>query len=174
MKKIKLQLRVSVNCSKIHNPQSFVFIVMKFIQTSNLLTSQVQNSRKEANMTTSSEKFCLNWNDFHENISSTFQEMRDHLDLADVTLACEDDKKSKLTSLFSYIQFILHENPEEKQASTSSELPEGNESSSSGVDPWFWIEGGSQYLPGRFEQLFSNNWRARTCIAGKLLKVWLT
>ena len=41
----------------------------------------------------SSEKFCLNWNDFQKNISSSFQEMRDNLDLADVTLACEDRKQ---------------------------------------------------------------------------------
>ena len=40
-----------------------------------------------------SEKFCLNWNDFQKNIRSTFQEMRDDLDLADVTLACEDRRQ---------------------------------------------------------------------------------
>ena len=44
-------------------------------------------------MSSSSEKFCLNWNDFQKNISSSFQEMRDDLDLADVTLACEDRKQ---------------------------------------------------------------------------------
>ena len=41
-------------------------------------------------MTAASEKFCLNWNDFQKNIRLSFQEMRDDLDLADVTLACED------------------------------------------------------------------------------------
>ena len=46
-------------------------------------------------MTASSEIFCQNWNDFQKNISLTFQEMRDHLDLADVTLACEDNKQFK-------------------------------------------------------------------------------
>ena len=44
-------------------------------------------------MTATSDKFCLNWNDFQNNISSTFLEMRDDLDLADVTLACEDKKQ---------------------------------------------------------------------------------
>ena len=112
MKKIKLQLRVSVNWSKIHKALYFVFIVMKFIQTSNLLTSQVQTSRKEANKTGSSEKFCFNLNDFQKNISSTFQEMRDPLDLADVTLACEDKNnfrahKFVLSTASSFFKKIL-------------------------------------------------------------------
>ena len=44
-------------------------------------------------MTSTSEKFCLNWNDFQKNVSSSFQEMRGDLDLADVILACEDKKQ---------------------------------------------------------------------------------
>ena len=39
------------------------------------------------------EKFCVNWNDFQENISSSFRDMREDLDLADVTLACDDRKQ---------------------------------------------------------------------------------
>ena len=101
IEKIKLQLRVSVNCSKIHKALYFVFIVMLFIQTSNLLTSQVQTSIKEVNMIASSEKFCLNWNYFQKNISSTFQTIRDHLDLEDVTLASENNKQ------FQVHKFVL-------------------------------------------------------------------
>ena len=52
-------------------------------------------------MTASSEKFCLNWNDFQKNISSKFQEMRDPFDLAGVTLACEDKQNFKLCKLLS-------------------------------------------------------------------------
>ena len=37
-----------------------------------------------------SEQFCLKWNDFSENILSTFIELRTENDLSDVTLACED------------------------------------------------------------------------------------
>ena len=37
-----------------------------------------------------SEKLCLKWNDFHENISSTFGELRGDKDFTDATLACED------------------------------------------------------------------------------------
>ena len=37
-----------------------------------------------------SEKLCLQWNDFKENITSSFRELREDRDFTDVTLACED------------------------------------------------------------------------------------
>jgi len=37
-----------------------------------------------------SEKFCLRWNDFQNNIQSTFQDLRKNEGLKDVTLVCED------------------------------------------------------------------------------------
>ena len=37
-----------------------------------------------------SEKFCLKWNDFSDNLLSTFTELRTDQDLMDVTLTCED------------------------------------------------------------------------------------
>ena len=40
---------------------------------------------------TSSEKFCLKWNDFQENIATSFHGLRESLDFTDVTLVCEDD-----------------------------------------------------------------------------------
>ena len=42
---------------------------------------------------TSSEKFCLKWNDFQENIVSSFHGLREDLDFSDVTLACEENKQ---------------------------------------------------------------------------------
>ena len=36
----------------------------------------------------STDKFCLRWNDFHDNISNTFRELRKDNDFFDVTLAC--------------------------------------------------------------------------------------
>ena len=36
------------------------------------------------------QKFCLKWNDFSQNTSSSLQEMRNDTDFSDVTLACED------------------------------------------------------------------------------------
>ena len=40
-----------------------------------------------------SEKLCLNWNDFQDNVKSAFGNLRDDQDFADVTLACEDGQK---------------------------------------------------------------------------------
>ena len=40
-----------------------------------------------------SEKFCLKWNDFQENLSSTFGSVREDNEFADVTLACEDGQQ---------------------------------------------------------------------------------
>ena len=34
------------------------------------------------------EKFCLRWNDFENNISTAFRELRDDKDFFDVTIAC--------------------------------------------------------------------------------------
>ena len=39
-----------------------------------------------------SEKLCLQWNDFQDNIMSVFGNLRKDNDFADVTLACEDDQ----------------------------------------------------------------------------------
>ena len=36
------------------------------------------------------EKLCLQWNDFRENVSSAFRDMRKDKDFTDVTLVCED------------------------------------------------------------------------------------
>ena len=41
----------------------------------------------------SSEKLCLNWNDFKDNVAAAFGSMRSDTDLCDVTLACEDGEQ---------------------------------------------------------------------------------
>ena len=40
-----------------------------------------------------SEKFCLKWNDFQENLTSSFRELRTDIDFTDVTLVCDDDQQ---------------------------------------------------------------------------------
>ena len=40
-----------------------------------------------------SEKLCLQWNDFQENIKTAFGNLRKDNDFADVTLACEDGQQ---------------------------------------------------------------------------------
>ena len=37
-----------------------------------------------------SEKLCLQWNDFQDNVKRAFGNLRESADFADVTLACED------------------------------------------------------------------------------------
>ena len=44
-------------------------------------------------MAKSSEKFCLKWNDFQENLTSSFRELRTDIDFTDVTLVCDDDQQ---------------------------------------------------------------------------------
>ena len=39
------------------------------------------------------EKLCLQWNDFKENINEAFKELRYGTEFADVTLACEDGQQ---------------------------------------------------------------------------------
>ena len=40
-----------------------------------------------------SEKFCLKWNDFQQNIASSYQELQQHPDFSDVTLVCEETEQ---------------------------------------------------------------------------------
>ena len=39
------------------------------------------------------EKLCLQWNDFKDNVTSSFRELREDVDFTDVTLVCEDGKQ---------------------------------------------------------------------------------
>ena len=62
-----------------------------------------------------SEKFCLRWNDFESNISGAFQEIRAEKDFFDVTLACEDDQveahKVILSACSPFFKGVLRRNP---------------------------------------------------------------
>ena len=44
-------------------------------------------------MQKSHDKFCLSWNSFRENISSSFGQLREDKEFTDVTLACEDGRQ---------------------------------------------------------------------------------
>ena len=62
------------------------------------------------------ENFCLKWNDFQENISSAFESLWEDIDFVDVTLACEDGKQVKahkaIIAAFSpFFQNLLKRNP---------------------------------------------------------------
>ena len=62
-----------------------------------------------------SEKLCLKWNDFQENLNSTFGGLRNDQDFADVTLVCEDGTqiethKTILASSSPFFMEILKKN----------------------------------------------------------------
>lgn len=38
------------------------------------------------------DKFCLKWNEFESNVSSSFKELREDGDFLDVTLACDGNQ----------------------------------------------------------------------------------
>ena len=62
-----------------------------------------------------SEKFCLKWNDFQENVSNTFESLREDNEFSDVTLACEDGQQIEahrviLAASSPYFQNLLRRN----------------------------------------------------------------
>ena len=62
-----------------------------------------------------SEKLCLKWNDYQENVNSAFGSLREENDFADVTLACEDGhqieaNKVVLAATSPFFQTILKKN----------------------------------------------------------------
>jgi len=65
----------------------------------------------------SSEKFCLRWNDFENNISGAFRELREDKDFFDVTLACDDEQlqahKVILSACSPFFKSILRRNRHE-------------------------------------------------------------
>ena len=62
-----------------------------------------------------SEKLCLQWNDFKENVHSGFGSLRNDKEFTDVTLACEDGQQLEahkviLASSSPFFEKILQKN----------------------------------------------------------------
>merc|ERR1712129_673845 len=62
-----------------------------------------------------SEKLCLKWNDFQENVSSAFGSLREDNEFSDVTLACEDGQQEEahkviLVASSPFFQSLLRRN----------------------------------------------------------------
>ena len=71
--------------------------------------------RLNAPCTTMSEKLCLKWNDYQDNVNSAFASLREENDFADVTLACEDGQQIEahkviLASSSPFFQNLLKRN----------------------------------------------------------------
>ena len=66
-------------------------------------------------MTYSSEKFCLKWNDFQQNIVSSYHDLRKDSHFCDVTLVCEEDQQIEahriiLTACSPFFSTVLKRN----------------------------------------------------------------
>ena len=61
------------------------------------------------------DKFCLQWNDFENNISRSFRELREDNNFFDVTLACDDDQiqahKVVVSACSPFFRTVLKRNP---------------------------------------------------------------
>ena len=62
-----------------------------------------------------SEKLCLKWNDFKDNVNTAFGSLRGDVEFADVTLACEDGQqvgvhKVILAASSTFFQNLLKRN----------------------------------------------------------------
>jgi len=61
------------------------------------------------------QQFCLRWNNFHTNITSAFESLRDDEDFVDITLACEGRQikahKMVLSACSPYFRALLKGNP---------------------------------------------------------------
>jgi len=67
-------------------------------------------------MCNTEEKYCLRWNDFENNLSRAFKDIKDDNDFLDVTLACGGNKQIKahkviLGACSSFFRGILKQNP---------------------------------------------------------------
>ena len=61
------------------------------------------------------EKFCLRWNDFEKNISTSLKHLHDDKDFFDVTIVCENNQiqahKLILSACSSFFRSVLKQNP---------------------------------------------------------------
>ena len=72
----------------------------------------------------SSEKLCLQWNDFQENLNSAFRELRSDTDLSDVTLVSEDGGQVEAHKV---VLAFLCKAVEKEKAPTPTDLHERGE-----------------------------------------------
>ena len=72
---------------------SFIMISIGVLHLHDINFAQVQSENRYSCTMGSSEKLCLQWNDFKENITSSFKELREDKEFSDVTLACEDGQQ---------------------------------------------------------------------------------
>ena len=86
-----MQLRTTKSHQSSHSTVLWIYPVSRRSEVSFYLIQSSVGKRRTRMV--NSEKLCLQWNEFQDVVSSSFGELRDDHDLADVTLACEDGKQ---------------------------------------------------------------------------------
>ena len=74
-------------------------------------------------MSSTDEKLCLQWNDFRQDISTSFRYLRQDKEFTDVTLACEDGQQVEAHKVVLVAIFLEH--LEKEQTSSPLDLHEG-------------------------------------------------
>ena len=62
-------------------------------QTENRATQLVSSIKHKLSHAIMSDKLLLKWNDFQENVNTSFANLKEDKEFADVTLVCEDDQQ---------------------------------------------------------------------------------
>ena len=63
------------------------------LEKGNICDIYLGQAESAQTMQRSNEKLCLQWNDFQQNLTSAFKDLRDDKEFTDVTLACEDGQQ---------------------------------------------------------------------------------
>ena len=98
-----------------------------------------------------SEKLCLKWNYFEENVNTAFRDLRKDSDFTDVTLACEDGHLGTQSNPGS-VQSVLPESVKKENAQSPLDIHERDEISGAYGNSKFFVLWGGKYFPRTFRE----------------------
>ena len=104
-----------------------------------------------------SEKLCLQWNDFKENVNSAFGRLRDDKEFTDVTLACDDGQMEAHKVILAASSPFF-----EKQTPTSTDLLERVSVSRPSCHPWLSLLWWSKCFSRELRLLPCHCWGTQT------------
>ena len=73
-----------------------------------MMEFSAEHMEKQLKMANSDEILCLQWNDFRENVSSAFGDLREDTEFSNVTLACEDGQQVEAHKVILAGQVLFH------------------------------------------------------------------
>ena len=104
------------------------------------------------------EKLCLQWNDFRENVSSAFGDLREDKEFTDVTLACEDGQQMEAHKVILATSSPFFDDILQRKAFPPPRVSVPRPSGHSWL-PLLWQ---SKWLPRKLGFLPCNCWRVET------------